>query len=294
MARSTRSNVSESPAAPSPAEGPPQSSRGAFSSGGKRAAAGAAAAQDTPSKRQRVKAKAVSKVPATPPTGAKRTKTSPRLASVVKKLVLAGDDLRDVPRTVSASNFYGKVQDAPFLVEHNGVLMRGQTVREVKELESKIEEVEESIASHEAKLSVQEAKMAKANKAADKDDYDAVAVKEKAQKKRDVGTKTLQKQKADLVKLKAGLEELRENCDSVFAPKDGVPMQIGLSSRAPGLNTSGDMPRSSSSCLVPKVFAARPYNQAGGNAQERLQRKVERNVMDNDYNGSSWSTDKIE
>lgn len=32
----------------------------------------------------------------------------------------------------------GKVQDAPFLVEHNGVLMRGQTVREVKELESKV------------------------------------------------------------------------------------------------------------------------------------------------------------
>lgn len=113
MARSTRSNVSESPAAPSPAEGPPQSSRGAFSSGGKRAAAGAAAAQDTPSKRQRVKAKAVSKVPATPPTGAKRTKTSPRLASVVKKLVLAGDDLRDVPRTVSASNFYGTVCTQP-------------------------------------------------------------------------------------------------------------------------------------------------------------------------------------
>jgi len=106
--RSTRSNVSESPAAPSPnlpVEGE-KAHRGAFSSGGKRAAAAGAASQDTPSKRSRTKAKAVSKVPATPPTGAKRAAKSPRLASVVKKLVLAGNDL-DVPRTVSESNFYG-------------------------------------------------------------------------------------------------------------------------------------------------------------------------------------------
>ena len=190
--RSTRSAVSESPAAPSPnlpVEGE-KAQRGAFSSGGKRAAAAGAATQDTPTKSQRTKAKAVRKVPATPPTGAKRNK-SPRLASVVKKLVLAGDDL-DVPRPVSASNFYGNASNplscvyalcpsphsppivpklpshpcahaaalcvrhrsteflalhicagkqessSPFLVEHNGVLMRGQTVREVKELESKV------------------------------------------------------------------------------------------------------------------------------------------------------------
>jgi hypothetical protein len=109
--RSTRSAVSESPAAPSPnlpVEGE-KAQRGAFSSGGKRAAAAGAATQDTPTKSQRTKAKAVRKVPATPPTGAKRNK-SPRLASVVKKLVLAGDDL-DVPRPVSASNFYGNASN---------------------------------------------------------------------------------------------------------------------------------------------------------------------------------------
>jgi len=111
VARTTtrpRAAVSESPAATSPEADTPRSTRGAFSSTSKRAVP--SVFQDTPSKRQRVKARAVRKVEATPPSGVKASSKSPRLGSVVKKLALGGEDLDHdtAPVTVRPiSSFYG-------------------------------------------------------------------------------------------------------------------------------------------------------------------------------------------